>query len=242
MSVSKLLSGVEAVSEEVSSHDLEVGGTGGFINECGVYPVTVEKAFMSNTKKGGIQLDLHFGGANSFQTTLYIVSMKNKKLVTTCEMKGKTVSLPDFKMFKQIMFLATGVAQDLNEINTENETIKYKAYGKDVTVKAETLVDLIGKTLNIGVRLEEQYNYEDGETDKTSLKVNQNGDVVYKKSLESVFNESGLDAQEVISDVEEGKAIVAKRKFLEGDKGIKRVKLELPEIDETEEPEDELDF
>ena len=240
MALSELLSGIEAVSEEVSSHDLETGG-GSFINACGVYPTTIEKAFMTETKKGGVQFDIHFGGANSINIRLYIVSMKNGKKITTCQMGGKTVSLPDFKMFKQIMFLATGKAQDLSEVATKTETIKYKDFGKDVEVEGETVVDLIGKDMQIGIRLEEQYNYEDGEVDKTSLKVNQNGDVVYKKSLESVFNADGFDTAEVIKNAEEPKAIKSKIAFLESDKGIKRVKLEAPEEEEIEE-EEELDF
>ena len=117
---------------------------------------------------------------------------------------------------------------------------------EDVVVEdAETLVDLIGKEIQIGIRLEEQYNYEDGETDKTSLKTNGNGDVVYKKTLESVFNVEGFDTVEVIKNAEDPKAIKSKIAFLEGDKGIKRVKLDAPEIEESEEEtidEDELDF
>ena len=77
--VSNLLSGIEKVDEEVSAHDLEVNSGGSFINECGIYPVTIEKAFMTPTKKGGVQLDLHFGGANIINTKLYIVSNKNGK-------------------------------------------------------------------------------------------------------------------------------------------------------------------
>jgi len=240
MSISNLLSDIEEVDSEVSSHDLEVNSGGSYISEGGIYPTTIDKAFMSPTKKGGVQLNIMFGGANKIDCVLYIVSMKNGKKITTCQMQGKTVSLPDFKMFKQIMFLATGKARDLSEVKTKTETIKYKAYGKDIEVEAETVVDLIGKDIQIGVRLEEQYNYEDGETDKTQLKTNQNGDVVYKKSLESVFNVDGFSTEELLKEAEEPKAIKSKEAFLTGAKGIKRVTLEFPE-DEVVEDEDDLD-
>ena len=256
MAVSKLLSGIKKVSEEVSSHDLEVSGGSNFINACGVYPVTIEKAFITGTKNGGVQLDLHFGGANSLNTRLYIVTVEKDKKgkpvldedgnptkITTCKMQGKIVSLPDYKTFKHIIFLATGKGQELSEMTVKEETIKYKDFGKNIEVEAETIVDLIGKEIQIGVRLEEQYNYEDGETDKTSLKVNQNGDVVYKKVLESIFNAGGFDAAEVIKNAEEPKAIKSKIAFLESDKGIKRVALEAPEVEESEDAEEEeLDF
>lgn len=250
--VSKLLSDIVEVDEEVTAHDMEAGGSGGsFINECGVYPTTIEKAFMTPTKKGGVALNLHFGGANKIDTILYIVSVKNKKKVTTCVMQGKTVSLPSFKMFKQLYFLATGEGLDLHEMKTVEETIKYKSYGKDVEVEAETITELIGKELQIGIRLCESYNYEDGETDKTQVKTNQNGDTVYDKELESVFNVEGFSAEEVINDADETKAIESKKKFFASDKAIKRVKLEEPEVDEDEDPfghpvieidEDEIPF
>lgn len=232
--LSKLLSGIVEVDEEVASHDMESGSSGGFINECGVYPTTIERAFMTPTKKGGVALNLHFGGVNKVDVILYIVSVKNKKKVTTCVMQGKTVSLPSFKIFKQLYFLATNEGLDLHEIETKTETIKYKAYGKDVTVEGETISALIGKDLQIGIRLCEEYNYEDGELDKTQLKTNQNGDVMYSKELESVFNSKGFNAEEMLKDAEEPKAIKSKIAWLESDKGIKKVRLEKPEPEEGE--------
>lgn len=245
--VSKLLSGVVEVDEEVSKHDLESSSGGGFIKTGGVYETTIERAFISETKKGGRQLDIHFGGSNMLQTTLYIISArknaKTKKvaLVTTCQMNGKTVSLPDFKVFKQLMYVATGVGQDLGEIVTKEETIKFKKYGKDVEVEAETVVDLIGKTVNIAVRQEEKYAYNDGETDKTQLKVNDDGDILYDLSLMEVFSENGFNAIEMVKGETETKAMDSAEDFLKSDKGIKKVKLEMPEEEEVEVEEDEDD-
>jgi len=243
MSIKSLLQEVVTVSEEVSKDDLKSGGSS-FINEGGVYPTTIEKAFLSETKKGGIKLDLMFGGANKIDIELYIVSSKKGKLVTTCQMGGKTVTLPSYKMFVQLYYILVGKAPKLSELNLKEETIKYKKFGKDITVEADTLVDLVGKELNIGIRLEEQYDYEDGETIKSRLKTNQNGDTLYKKELESVFSKDGLSAQEIASQVTEGTQMKSKIAFLSSDKGIKRVKLEAPEVEETEEEDDEeiIDF
>ena len=238
MSIRDLLKEVEEVSKEVSQDDLKSGGSS-FINECGVYPTTIEKAFMTETKKGGIKLDLMFGGANKIDIELYIISKKKGKLVTTCQMGGKTVTLPSYKMFVQLYYILVGKAPKLSELNLKEETIKYKKFGKDITVEADTLVDLVGKELNIGIRLEEQYDYEDGETVKSRLKTNQNGDTLYKKELESVFSKDGLSAQEIAKGVTEGAEMESKDKFLKGDKAIKRVKLEAPEIEEDEEEDDE---
>ena len=242
MSVKNLLEEVVVASKEASKDDLKSGGSGSFINAGGVYPTTIEKAFMTETKKGGIKLDLMFGGANKIDIELYIISKKGGKLITTCKMGGKTVTLPSYKMFVQLYYIITGKAPKLSELNLEEETIKYKKFGKDITVEADTLVDLIGKEVNIGIRLEEQYDYEDGETVKSRLKTNQNGDVVYSKELESVFSKEGLSAQEVAKGVEEGTEMKSKDEFLRGDKGIKRVKLEAPEVEESEDEDDEVDF
>ena len=243
MSIRDLLKEVVEVSKEVSKDDLKSGGSS-FISEGGVYATTIEKAFLSETKKGGIKLDLMFGGANKIDIELYIVSKKNGKMITTCSMGGKTVTLPSYKMFVQLYYILVGKAPKLSELNLKEETIKYKKFGKDITVKADTLVDLVGKELNIGIRLEEQYDYEDGETIKSRLKTNQNGDVLYKKELESVFSKDGLSAQEIAKGVTEGTEMESKDKFLRGDKGIKRVKLEAPEVEETEEEDldEEIQF
>lgn len=232
------------VEVEVEGNDLENNSGSSFIKEGGVYKVTVDKAFISQTKKGGLQVDLIFAGDNIWQETLYIASMKNKKLTTTCKMGGKTVSLPSFKLFKQIMFLATNEPVDISTIETVEETIKYKAYGKDVEVDGETITALIGKEFTIAVRAEEEYNYEDGEVDKTSLKVDSDGNTRYKLSLYDVYNEDGLNAIEVVQEAEEPKAMIKTEEFLKSDKGIRRVVLELPEMeeDEIEDENDELEF
>ena len=239
MSIRDLLKEVEEVSKEVSQDDLKSGGSGSFISTGGVYPATIEKAFMTETKSGGIKLDLMFGGANKIDIELYIISKKKGKLITTCQMDGKTVTLRSYKIFVHLYYILVGKAPKLSELNVKEETIKYKKFGKDITVEAGTLVDLIGKEVNIGIRLEEQYDYEDGETIKSRLKTNKNGDTLYNKDLESVFSKDGLSAQEMAKGVTEGTEMESKDKFLKGDKGVKRIKLEATEVEEDEEEDDE---
>ena len=238
--IKDLLADVVTVTAEEAEHDLENKSGGSFINECGVYDTTIEQAFMTKTKKGGIALNLHFRGANTLDSILYIVSKKGGKLVTTCNMGGKTVSLPSFKLFKQLYFVATREGLDLAEMKTKVETIKYKSYGKDVEVEAETIVGLIGKEVKIGVRLAERYAYEDGETIKSELATDKDGNTRYDKELDSVFSKEGFDAMEIIKEDTETKALESKIKFLSSDKAIKTVKLEAPEVEE--EDDDELAF
>ena len=247
MAKTTLFSDIET-NEELAAEALESGSpSGGYVNKCGVYPMTIEKAFLTATKKGGVKLDLHFGGANSFNAELYPVSVKGGKKVTTYQFKGKAVSLGDYKLLKQLLFVTNGKPIDLENMETVEETITYKAYGKDVTVEAETCNDLVGKDVMVGVRLEEKYawNSEESEVDKTQLATNNDGDIVYDKKIFTVYSQTGKTPTEIIKK-SEAVQIESDREFLESDKGIKKVKLEAVEFEEEEvagiDDGDELDF
>lgn len=248
MAKSKFLSEVKEVSEELVSQELSNGGMS-FIKEGGVYPTTVSEAFIAQTKKGGLALELFFEGDNAWNTTLYIASnkknpkTKQNELVTTFVAKGKVQSLGGYKLFKQLMFLATGKPIDLYSIEVEEAEITYKRYGKEVTVEAERVTDLIGKDIQIAIRQEEQYAYdkEAEEEDKTQLRVDDDGDIVYNLDLTDVYSKDGFSPVEMVKGAEEPKAIEEKRAFLSGDKAIKKVKLELPEIEEEEIEDDDSD-
>ena len=240
-SIKSLLADVQEASTEEASHDMESGGGSAFINECGVYPTKILNAFLTETKKGGVKLDLMLGGDNIIDLELYIISKKKGKMITTCQMNGKTVSLPSYKMFKQLYFLATGEGLDLAEMELETQDIKYKRYGKDVEVEGDVITALIGKEIQVGIRLEEDYNYEDNEVDKTALKTNKDGDVIYSRELHSVFSKDGFSPVEVIGEAEEAKDVEEVKKFLASDKGIKRVKLEFPDSEEEGEEGSDID-
>ena len=126
--------------------------------------------------------------------------------------------------------------------------IKYKKFGKEVKIKGETIVELTGKTVQIGIKLKAEYswNKEDAEVDKTEYRTDRNGDIAYKKELDSVFNVDGFSAEEMLTEAEEAKSIETKRKYLESDKAIYHPELEEAEIEESESNDsgtsDELDF
>lgn len=227
--VKEIVGNIKEVSAEVQAEDLETSSGSTFINECGVYPVTIKEAFLTATAKGGLQLDLHFSG-NEFMTRLFPVSKRNGELVTTYVSKGKTHSLADFKLLKQLLFVTTGKVMNIPDITTKEETIKFKEYGKDKAVDGETIVELKGKEINIGVRLEEKYAWDASaeEEDKTQLKTNDNGDVVYDKKLFSIYAKSGKTPTEIVKK-EEPTQIEKDKTFLKSAKGIRRVKLEKAE-------------
>lgn len=244
MSLELLFQDVDTGSEELAKEELSNNSGSSFVNSCGVFKGTIERCFVTETKKGGVCLNLHIGGENIYTTKLYPVIIKDGKKVTTYSVKGKTQSLADYKMLKQLVFVATGKGQELKDIKIETQDISYKEYGKDVTVNGGMLTELVGKEIQFGVRLEEQYNYEDGEVDKTALKTNNNGDVVYDKKLFSIYSIEGKTALEIVKK-EEAKQVEKDKEFLASDKGIRRVKLEVPEIEDVEDvvdDSDEIDF
>jgi len=244
---SKLLSGIVAVDSKVEAHDLEQSSGSNFINDNGVFKTTIDKAFLTETKKGGVCCTILFRGENSIDMDIYPVSMKGGKKITTCKMGKETVSLPDYKLFKQMYAVTTGTVKPLEEIETTEETIKYKKFGKEVSVEGEVIDELSGKSLQIAVRLCEEYAYNDGAVDKTEIKTDKNGNPFYSKSLDSVFSNKGFSAEEVVGKAEEAKAIELKKTFLAGEKATKRVKLEVAEksddvATETTDDSDVIDF
>jgi hypothetical protein len=232
------------VNEELASQELETSSGGGYVNKCGVYRMTIQKAFFTETKKGGVQLDLHFGGDNTFETTMFPVIVKDGKKVTTYTVKGKVQSLGDYKILKQLLFVTNGKPMDLKDLTLKPETITYKAYGKDVTVDAETCEDLVGKDVYVGVRLSEKYAYDKdaGEVDKTQLMTNGDGDIIYDRAIYSVYSQTGKTTTEMIKNLE-ATQMKKDAEFLESDKGIKRVKLEASDFDDvSSDLDDDLDF
>lgn len=243
---SSLLAGI-STDVEVEVNDLKDRQGSSFIDKNGIYTATIEQAILHKTKSKGVCCTLLFRGENSIDIDLYIVSFKNKKLTTTCIMGGKTVSLPDYKLFKQMYAVATGEAKPLEELDVKEDVVKYKKFGKDVKLEGETVVDLIGKTIQLGISLQANYawNAEDKEVDKTEYSVDRNGDVRLTPNLDSVFNTDGFSAEEIITEATEAKVIVSKKTYLESDKAIYYPKLEEKEVEEeevVEEIEDDLDF
>ncbi len=248
---SKLLSGIVAVDAEVEAHDMEDRQGGSFINKNGLYKTTIEKAFIHVTKSKGRVCTVLFRGANTVDIDLFIVSNKKGKLITTCVQQGKTVTLQAYKLFKQLMVVVTGELSLIDEVMVEEETIKYKKFGKDVKVKGEVITALTGKEIQIGITLKANYEWDKEEEaeDKTQYKTDNNGDIRYDKELDSVFNIGGFSAEEILTDAEEAKSIEAKKKYLESDKAIYHPKLEESEAKEddvttetTDDSDDELDF
>jgi len=230
-----LFQDIENTSEELQAEELENKSGSSYVKENGIYKSTIERAFIIKTAKGGAEFQLHLSGDNNFNVKMYpvVIDKKTKKKVTTYTYAGKTQSLQDYKMLKQLIFVAIGKGQELSDVKLKEEEITFKEYGKDVTLDVATLTDIVGKEITYGVRCEEQFNYEDGEEDKTCIRTDDEGNPRYKMSLFSVYSKLGKTPLEIIKK-EDATQIEKDKEFLLGAKGIKKVKLELPEEDEIE--------
>ena len=263
MDLSNLL---ENVVEEVVElkegeidHDLESGGNSNFISTGGVFKTTIERAFLEPTKNGGISFTLHTKGDNSYQTTMFPFNAekgkngkKTGRIVTTNTYNGKTTTNGDFKLLKQLYYVATGeLLTSVKDIETSVEDIKYNSYGKEVEKKVAMIDVLVGKDIHVGVRRKAKYAWdkEAEEQDKTQYATNKDGDLIYDLTLFSVYNSEGQTAEEFIYEKEPEK-IEKDNEYLSSDKGIYKPKLEEPEDDiDLDEPpfdedgtNDEIDF
>jgi hypothetical protein len=173
------------------------------------------------------------------------IDAKTGKKTTTQTYKGKVSTNGDYKLFKQLMYVTGNAVVEMDKVKTEVKMITYKSYGKDIVEEVALLTDLTDKELYIGIKASCEYNYEDGETDKTSYKVDRDGNLRYKLSLNSVYDSNGKNPKEMI---QEGEATQMDKDhtWLTSDKSIWKPKLEEVEFEEevSEDaiPSDEIAF
>jgi len=232
MSLSDLLQNIETQEVEDNS-DLEQGTGTSWIKEAGVFKVKIDKVFITETKKGGLKVSIHTKENNSYREDIYPVIIRKGKKTTTFNSKGKTATLPSYKLFKQLMFVTGSPVVELNKIETKIETITYKAFGKDVTEEVAILPSLTDKEIYIGIKKSAEYNYEDGEVDKTCYKTDNDGEIRWNYNINSVYDSQGKTAMEIIKK-EESAQMAKDKAYLESAKSIYKPKLELPEEDEIE--------
>ena len=227
LSLKDLVGDIEEV--EASEQSMEVQNQGGnFVKKNGMYKGTIQRAFLSETKNGGYVANIHIGGANTINLSLYIINKdkKTKKLVIDGNFKGKTIKNLDAVNLLQLFYISEEKLVSLLDLPLKEEEITYKEYGKDKTENVHTLVGLAGQEISFSLTAKEQYNYEDGEEDKTTLKTDKNGDLVYQLKLLRFYNGEdnkvpsemikGLDSEQYNKDKE----------YVESTKAIKKLELE----------------
>lgn len=247
LSLRDLVGDIEEV--EVNEKDMEVQSQGGnFVKKNGMYAGTIERAFLTETKNGGYVANIHISGASTISLQLYIINKdkKTKKLVIDGNYNGKTIKNLDAVNLLQLYYICEEKLVNLLDLPLEEEEITYKEYGKDKTETVHTLVGLAGNDINYALTAKEQYNYEDGEEDKTALKTNKEGDLIYQLKLLRFYGEDCKVPSEMIKKLE-AEQYDKDKVYVESEKAVKKLELEEVSFDEVEEvaeadSEDEIDF
>lgn len=237
LSIRELVGDIEEV--EVNESAMEVQSQGGnFVKKNGMYIGTIERAFLSETKSGGYVANIHISGASTISLQLYIINKdkKTKKLVIDGNYNGKTIKNLDAINLLQLFYICEEKLVNLLDLPLEEEEITYKQYGKEKTETVHTLVGLAGNDINYALTAKEQYNYEDGEEDKTALKTDKNGDLVYQLKLLRFYGEDKKVPSEMIRKLDT-EQYDKDKVYVESDKAVK--KLELEEVSFEEEATDD---
>ena len=137
-------------------HETDSLGGGFGPLDTGLYDMTVNQAYYTNSKGGALALNLHCSGANN-------ESLKQVLWVTSGTAKGgrnyymdknqEKQYLPGFIIANAIALL--GAKKKIGELPTESKTIML--YNSDPTIKKEVptavdmVVGLLGKTVTMGV-------------------------------------------------------------------------------------------
>jgi len=129
-------------------------GGGSYLLESGVYDMTIETAYLGQSKGGATSLNLQFKGDNNenLSSTIYVTSGTAKGgLNTYLDKEGKKQYLPGFVQGNDLCLLAVG--KDIGALDTTDKVVKVYSYEKkaDVPTNVAMLMDLIGSKVKVGV-------------------------------------------------------------------------------------------
>ena len=132
----------------------ETDNLGGFkILDSGLYDTIIEKAFVQDSAKGSMGLNLHLKTAdnNIVHTIIYITSNKANGRKIYYEKKGKKLYLPNFNLANSLSLLITN--KGILTLTEEDKTIKLYNFTakKAVATPVKMLSELVGTSVTIGL-------------------------------------------------------------------------------------------
>lgn len=183
-----------------------------FINNSGVYELTVEKAFAIQSSGGAIGITVSFIGDASYEHTFWITNKEGK---TYYSMNGKDMALPGYIETKKLNYLLTeNMLTSVADIKTENRIIKWYKYVDDVenegkkkkvdaNIEAEVLVDWIGKKAKFLFQMVQKEGW-DKDTQKGSGigAVTKDGEPITEPTIIDMFNLDNKTASESFANKE----------------------------------------
>lgn len=129
-------------------------GSGSFLMDSGIEDFTIEMAYLGESSKGAVSLDLVLKGKNNGVTlrqTLYITAGAEKGRSTTYTKDGNTYQLKGFSQGNAIALLASGKA--LADMDITERTVNLYDYKekKELPTTVNMLMDLVGQPVTLGI-------------------------------------------------------------------------------------------
>jgi hypothetical protein len=152
------IEGLGKISADVEQPSTDTLG-GGFILNSGLYPMTIDLAYLGETEKGAKSVTLHFktadGSKKNFRNTIYLTSGKAKGQLYYYlggKNKDKKIILPDRQKAEQLSQITTG--KEFSDLSTELKTVKLWNFDAKAEVPTEVKVvtELLGKQILLGIR------------------------------------------------------------------------------------------
>jgi len=150
------IKGLEIDTDVETTNEDTLGG-GGFIRDSGLYPMSVDVAYLDKSTGGALSLNLHLrvidGDNRLVKETLYLTSgdTKGNKNFYINKKTGKKILLPGRSMGEQIARILTD--QPMAQLTPETKTIKLY----DFDLKAEkptevaSLTEMVGQEILVGL-------------------------------------------------------------------------------------------
>jgi len=169
---------------------------GGFILPTGIYPCTIEMAYMSKSKNGAdaVNLELNTSDGRKLKQTIYITNRSGEPFYVN-KQDGSKRYLPGYNQINSLCDLA--VQQDIAAVAAaaEEKTIKVWDFDAktEVPKSMPVLLSLLNKRIVLGVlNIKENKNVKDGAGNWVPGPETRNINEINK-----AFNESGLTQAEI---------------------------------------------
>lgn len=128
-----------------------VGGFGAI--ESDYYPAVIKQAYVTIAKSGAKAVNFEFAmpGGKNLRNTIYVTDKEGKNYFLNKDDNTKKVPLPGFTVVDDICLCT--VEKDLSEIDIEEKVVKIYDFEqkKEVPTSVPVLVELLGKTVGLGV-------------------------------------------------------------------------------------------
>lgn len=149
-----LLNNLDSTQNENINNEQDSVGSGG-VWESGLYPVTIDIAYLEKKQSGALFLNVTLKGddGREHREGLCIASGDAKGNKTYYEnAKGERHFLPGFNHASAMSLLTLG--KELNQLDTEKKTIKIYNFEqkKDVATDVDMVTDLVGQRVIVGLQ------------------------------------------------------------------------------------------